>query len=93
MNSFKKDYEIKLSLHINVTHYKPGREAPACSNPSSPLFSDPGDDEEFEFVLTLYDSETGVKKELPEELDFLYDQLYDEIYSDYIDGIDYDYPF
>ena len=31
-----------------VYAYDPGRPAPTCSNPSSSLYSDPGDPEEFE---------------------------------------------
>ena len=36
-----------------VYAYNPGRPAPACSNPSSPLFGDPGDPEEFELDKPL----------------------------------------
>ena len=36
---------------IDVTHYSPERPAPPCSNPSSPAYSDPGDDEEIEYEL------------------------------------------
>lgn len=35
--------EIKFEIE-----YYPGRPAPACSNPDSPLFSDPGDDAEIQ---------------------------------------------
>ena len=37
-----RGYELK----VKVRGYRPSRPAPACSNPDSPLYSDPGDDAE-----------------------------------------------
>lgn len=91
MTYFSKEFEIKFNLHIEVTHYRPARPAPACSNPSDPAYSDPGDDVEFEFTIYLLTKEGAKKqhpeehekKELPEELNFLYDIIYDEALEDY----------
>jgi len=45
------DFELKLFIELD--YYMPGREAPACSNPSSLTYSDPGDDPEFEYTVYL----------------------------------------
>ena len=92
MTYFKKEFEIKFNLFIDVTHYRPARPAPACSNPSDPAYSDPGDDLEFEFVIYLLTKE-GEKKELPEELDFLYEYIYDEVLEDYEEKYILETPF
>ncbi|HUU86385.1 MAG TPA: hypothetical protein VMX17_01360 [Candidatus Glassbacteria bacterium] len=77
---FKKKFNIEIGLLVEITYYLPDRPAPACSNPSSPAYSDPGDDAELEFVLYTIDGK-GKKKEIPEEFHFLYETLYDEIFE------------
>jgi len=77
---FKKKFSIEIGLLVEITHYLPERQAPACSNPSSPAYSDPGDDAELEFLLYTVNIK-GEKKEIPEEFHFLYAALYDEIFE------------
>jgi len=38
-------YEMEIAVNVD---YTPARPAPACGNPSSPRYSDPGDDEVIE---------------------------------------------
>ena len=75
---FKKKFNIEIELRVEITHYSEERPAPACSNPSSPAYSDPGDDAELEFLLYTIDDK-GEKKEIPEEFHFLYEDLYDDV--------------
>ncbi len=42
--NFEYKTEITLKVKVEIKGFKPSREAPACSNPSSPLYSDFGDD-------------------------------------------------
>lgn len=41
-----------LTLQIEVQSYTPYRPAPSAQTPDSPGYSDPGDQEELEFVIT-----------------------------------------
>jgi len=66
-------------IEFDIKIITPNRPAPACSNPDSPLFSDPGDSCEFE-ILTAYNIED--KRYLSElEIDYFYndDSLYNII--------------
>jgi hypothetical protein len=69
-----------LFLVIKVYGYKPARPAPACNNPDSPLFSDCGDDAEWDSVDFYYfidNKEYQIKDE--EFCLYLEDILIDEI--------------
>lgn len=79
---FEGTFEVKYKF--KVTHYIPAREAPACSNPSDPAFSDPGDSEEFEFDLYYLDDE-GNMHYAP---DYHYELLYGQILAMYKEEID-----
>jgi len=78
MNLFKVDVNIDLSLIVEVTHYKPARPAPACSNPSDPAYADSGDPCELEYVLWLVDSH-GNKNLIPDEMEIMYDMVFDSV--------------
>lgn len=52
------DIEANVSV---TTHY---RSAPACSNPDSPSFSDPGDDCEFEILSAERDGKSLSDEEI-----------------------------
>lgn len=77
INGDKKMKDIVYSekfdedIIIEITHYKPGRPAPACSNPSSPAYSDPGDDVEVEFKMFLMDDDGEIIREInDDEMDY-----------------------
>ena len=48
-DEYSDDHKIEIEVEVRVLSYTPDRPAPACSNPSSPAFSDPGDPGEVEF--------------------------------------------
>lgn len=82
-NEFKFDAYIDLSdvrIQVRVSDYHPRRPPPACSNPDSPAFSDPGDDEEMEYEIYLVmekkDGDEFIL--LPEVLHSYFDQKYIE---------------
>ena len=41
----------EILIFAKVDYYTPERPAPFCSNPDSPLFSDPGDSSEIDYTL------------------------------------------
>ena len=45
---FTTEIELTIKLSVDVIDFLPARQAPACSNPDSPHYSDPGDDCEFD---------------------------------------------
>ena len=45
--------EARVYLRVYLENFEPGRPAPACSNPDSPLFSDPGDDPEWDSMQVV----------------------------------------
>jgi hypothetical protein len=56
-------------VEVRVTRFDPGRPAPACSNPDSPAFSDPGDPEEIEFgVFPVRGSKKRREREISNDL-------------------------
>jgi len=67
--------ETPVKLIMTVHGYNHGTPAPACSNPDSPRFSDPGCPPEFDdvsFVIIVNDRAI----ELPDEIvDKIYDAL------------------
>jgi len=70
-----KNFKTEIQFDIQITHYRPGRAAPACSNPDSPEFSDSGDDPELEFIIYF----AGTQTEIPEEMEYLYTEMFDEV--------------
>lgn len=71
-------FEATVSLIVRVDHYIPARPAPVCFNPSSPAYSDPGDDEEIDFTLFIKNE----KNELVEITDSaIYDAVADEVFD------------
>lgn len=67
---FTYNTEVTLEVRIRVDCFTPGYPAPACSNPSSPAFSDPGDDPEYESAqvvvvqkYSVYENGERVEKE------------------------------
>ena len=69
-----KYHNIEAEVEITT----PYRSAPACSNPDSPAFSDPGDGAEFdiESATKRVTDESGIKIDLPlseKEIQELYD--------------------
>lgn len=80
---FKNSY---VEIFINVKNYIPTRPAPICSNPSSPAFSDCGDDPEFEDytanILILTEQGQIFFVPLPDDLhDVLETEIIDEIFK------------
>lgn len=72
-------------LHLTVeAWYKPGRQAPACSDPDSPRFSDPGDPSEFEIVNVTMDGAGVLASILWDEQPFL-DAVHEALDEDYED--------
>jgi len=66
--SFNTEIDLtEVEVEVKVSSYTPYRPAPDCSNPDSPKFSDPGDDEDFdwELVFILRDSGNKIIKEIP----------------------------
>jgi hypothetical protein len=51
--------QLTLTLVVDY-EYWPGRAAPPSSNHDSPLFSDPGEDAEAEFRVSVSDSDAPV---------------------------------
>ena len=60
-----EELDIFPELRFEITDFTPGRPAPACSNPSSPRFSDPGDPMEFNtrIILTVNSKEIEITGE------------------------------
>ena len=79
----KTDFDIE----VEVKGYVPPRPAPACSNPSSPLFSDSGDDAEYEKLsawLILRGHKIKFTKALYEAFE---DELWDTIQEEFEDSL------
>lgn len=81
---FNIEHNVKFNLKVEIKNFVPERQAPFCNNPSSTLYSAPGDPMEFDYVLYIVDEE-GIKHELPEQLDFLYDD--DDLFDKIVDKI------
>jgi len=80
--NFKFTTHEELEIEINVTSYTPYRPAPYSSNPDSPAYSDPGDDEEcdYEMFFLLVDKNKKYKIPVPEEMYLLlHDKMSEEI--------------
>lgn len=60
-----EELDIFPELRFEITDFTPGRPAPACSNPSSPRFSDPGDPMEYNtrIILTVNSKEIEITGE------------------------------
>ena len=69
------DTYFDIPLEVKVTGYKPSRPAPACSNPSSPKFSDSGDDCEYEIDFVVNGKPFTTMEELE---DILHEIVVDE---------------
>jgi len=81
--NFEFKEKMELEFKIKVSGYKKGRPAPACSNPSSPLYSDSGDDPEWrdnEFYLIINDQEVKIHDE--RIIDYLEDRFTDDIITE-----------
>ena len=66
-----EELDIFPELRFEITDFTPGRPAPACSNPSSPAYSDPGDPMEFDvakIILTVNNVEIEVTGETREAI-------------------------
>lgn len=75
----KLQTEITLKVEVELD-YIPGRPAPACSNPSDPRFSDPGDNPELEvkaIKLLTDDGEIAIPDNIRDEIEMMY-------YNDFI---------
>lgn len=73
---FKTTVQIEIEVDAD---YTPGREAPACSNPSDPRFSDSGDSLEIE-VLEMYIVNGDKKIKIPVDIcDVICDTCIDEL--------------
>jgi hypothetical protein len=69
---------------IQVKGFTPTRPAPPCNNPDSPLFSDCGDDPEFdEYIVHFYFMKNQVFfMEVPEDLlDIMEEEIYEMIFT------------
>lgn len=58
-----EELDVFPEIRFEITDFNPGRPAPACSNPSSLAFSDPGDPMEYEIdrvVLTVNSTEIEI---------------------------------
>ena len=42
------DLEIDIDCRLEITNFKPERQAPSCSNPAAAAFSDSGDSAEYD---------------------------------------------
>lgn len=99
------DTEIDLEFSVHVIGFTPERPAPACSNPSSPRFADPGDPAEYEdikfflkFEKEIYKNGKFIKEEKNIEItdsdiiEFLSEKIDDEIQEQYQTNNDFDCP-
>ena len=72
------NFDIDVELTVKVESYRPARPAPACSNPSDPRYSDPGDDAEFE-DFRVYLMGNDITDFLPVDiLGYIEDRIYYE---------------
>lgn len=86
------DLEIEIFAGMTVEDYNPGYEAPACNNPSSPLFSDPGcgseyNDIKFHIVVngTYIELPAETNSKIYDALEIVFDsKLDDAIYKKYL---------
>ena len=72
---------------LELEGYVPSRPAPACSNPSSPLFSDPGDAADYEraeAVIIVGNREIILTEDQAEAI---YEALELSIERDFIDSV------
>lgn len=69
---------VEIEIEVDAD-YTPGRPAPACSNPSSPAFSDTGDASEIE-VIEMYLVNGKKKIKIPVDIcDVICDTCIDEL--------------
>ena len=81
-------HEFKASVLTTIEGYTPSRPAPACSNPSSPIFSDDGDPAEFEEIKAVLNIAGKLEIELTDDqADAIYDVFSVQIERDYIDSV------
>ena len=64
--------EGELDIELEVEGYRMGRDAPVCSNPDSPRYSDCGDDADWDYV-NVYIGQINITSELPK--DYLDDKV------------------
>ena len=79
MKGIDFDYEIQTETGVylfRVTDFYPEHPAPACSNPDSPRFSDPGDPVEYECEVFYLLEDSGLMEELPERVQLAIIELY-----------------
>ena len=80
--------ELTADVTLEITGYTPSRPAPACSNPSSPIFSDDGDPAEFEEIKAVLNIAGKLEIELTEDqADAIYDVFCVQIERDYLESI------
>jgi len=63
---------LVAGAEVDVDGYRPGRPAPVCSNPSSPAYSDPGDNPEFDdykLTVSIEGHTIDITDKITEELD------------------------
>ena len=66
-----EELDVFPEIRFEISNFSPGRPAPACSNPSSPAYSDPGDPMEFDvakIILTVNNVEIEVTGETREAI-------------------------
>jgi len=79
------DFETKMEFDVcvEVEGFTPSRPAPSCSNHDSPVYSDSGDDPDFDMYTCFFifkHNGKQFKMEFPEELyNILEDKIQDEI--------------
>jgi len=72
--------DVDSYLIATVTEFEPARMAPPCSNPSSPAYSDPGDDAYMDYILYIKNDATNKVIQIEDDSD-LYEDTWDEIYN------------
>lgn len=85
--------EITLKIEVELD-YIPGRPAPACSNPSDPRFSDPGDDPELQVTaikLLTDDGEIAIPENIRDEIELMfYDDFINQANREWEDAMSWD---
>jgi hypothetical protein len=82
------DLEIILGLKIGVENISAPRQAPACSNPSSPFFADDGDPLEYnvdEIYLRVNNKEILLPDDLVTEIYLAIEERLDNAVLKYIE--------
>ena len=85
-------YELPGGItRIEIRGFNPGRPAPVCSNPDSPLFSDMGDDadiDEIEIFCNIAGIEFNLEEINPDLFYQVYDKILDRIFDICFDEFD-----